>query len=145
MHRCCGDQEHVSNLGSDDYEDNLFKGIDNLRETAKGYVRSCGVPNIKIRNTLQLMTSLPGHPSTSAEHRAAVKPLWGSDPVHPNRILFDALAANLLEDHKPEAKPASSDFKLPRSCLWLSDGDWQAQRPHSSRGRGRSNPRHRPY
>jgi hypothetical protein len=143
---CCNDPEHVSNLLSPDFEDTLFKGLDDLRDTAKGYLRSCGVPSIKVLSTLQLMSRLPGSPTTSLEHRAAVLPLWGGDPVHPNFCLFEAAAKAILDLVKPLDTPAAPGSFLPRSCAWMTDTNWRQQaRNPSSRGRGKSNPRHKPY
>ena len=46
--RCCPDKDHISNCEEEDYEENLFKGLDVLRRSCKDFLFMRGVVEVKV-------------------------------------------------------------------------------------------------
>jgi hypothetical protein len=143
--RCCTDTDHVSNLSEDDYEANMFSGLDGLRRITKDTLFLGGVRDTTILNTSQLCISQEGSKTTGSDVRDAIAIMWGEDPVHPSRECYSFLAEH-LEALILQPKPggSSSTSTIPERPLkrprWLEDGSDDLVTPRNSaggHGRGR--------
>ena len=86
--RCCPDKDHISNCEEEDYEENLFKGLDVLRRSCKDFLFMRGVVEVKVANTAQLLCGAEPGRTTTSDHIAELASKWGPDPVHPDMQCF---------------------------------------------------------
>jgi hypothetical protein len=140
--RCCDDDEHVANIDDVDFQGMLFSGLDSLRRIIKDTLHCNNVRDVTILNSSQLCVAKEGSRQTSTDVRAALDIMWGDDPVHPNRDVYDSLAEHLVFkfQSQSEATPSTSSDRPLKRPRWLeteSSDTVTPKPPGRGRGRGR--------
>ena len=79
---CCDEVSHVSNLGEDDYKPSLEEAVTSCRKNLKDFAFRHGLRNLRV--------VCPWTPI-----RRMMEDVW-SDPVHLNRVGYDAVASLLI-------------------------------------------------
>jgi hypothetical protein len=100
---CFHDDEHVSNFLESTYEDDLFTGLDTLGRQIKDFVFTAHLPNCTVSNPMQVFADNSSK-TTSAEVRAHVKDIWGTDAIHPSKACFEKLAIYTSQFDNPTKK-----------------------------------------
>jgi hypothetical protein len=138
---CCEDDDHVSNLGTANFESTIFTGLDTLRRCIKDILFANGVKTVSTLNFAQLCTTEPGAKTTKDQTVAALAVMWGSDPVHPVEDAYATVAVNLnslliTPSIQPEVKTPThpQPQKRPR---WLLEEAGNTVTPRGSLNRGR--------
>ena len=80
---CCEDANHVSNLGEEDYKPRLEEAITSCRKNLKDFAFRHGLRNMRVVCPWTHVTRI-------------VEDVW-ADPVHLNRVGFDAVASLLIK------------------------------------------------
>jgi hypothetical protein len=121
---CCDDIEHVNNFLDPSYEDDLFRGLDELRRNIKDFVFTSHLKNCVVASPMQIYADHSSK-TTSHEVRDAVRDHWGTDPVHPDKQCIEKLAiyVSCHETSKGPASSASSTTVQPpaKRLKWASE------------------------
>jgi len=152
---CCDSEDHGTNRGDEDFEDNLKTGLQEIGDFFKDFLFTNGLRGFRIRN--------PGHVVSGFDESG--DPLWQDDPVHPtyegyNRIadLIEQEAASMLGGgNKRKGDRLAHHSKRPRfefsRPAWINmdqgrgggrGGDQGGHRGRYAGGRGRGGGRWMP-
>jgi hypothetical protein len=126
---CCHDDEHVSNFLESTYEDDLFNGLDILRRQIKDFIFTAHLPNCIVSNPMQVFADNSSK-TTSAEVRAWVKDIWGTDAVHPSKACFEKLAIYTSQLDNPTKKPSVA--VTPRQPPPIKRLKWVSEAPETA-------------
>jgi hypothetical protein len=150
---CCDNQLHHLNYSAPTYLPALGASVFRLRDSIRDSLYTKRCPNFRVVCCNRLLGI---GPDLSDEAARAISQLWGSDPVHPSRDAYEALARAIERDVlKDDVKYINAPTlhggnppKRPRTDLSQSRQGWvtgcsaavprrdtyQAPRGHSSRG-----------
>jgi uncharacterized membrane protein YgcG len=151
LEKCCNEESHVTNFGTEEYERNLFDGLSTLRRLTKDYLFLHHITNIKVINPFLVFADATGR-TTSTEAIEAVRSIWGDDPVHPSLACLEKLSdyiINLANNNNGDTAAGPSNDRQPhppKRLRWASEAPAtfvspiiRPQHHHSTPGRGWGN------
>jgi hypothetical protein len=142
QHRCCSDDEHVSNLGDADFDDMIFSCLDAQRRIIKDVLHTSGVKSFTVLNFGQLCTSEAGSKTTSDDTKNALAVMWGADPVHPSEDAYTTAAVHISSILQPAAAtacgggPAPAPERPAKRPRWLQEESSNTVVPRGGLTRG---------
>ena len=81
---CCANQEHVTNISSESYEEKMENDLEEVRVNMRSWLFGDNIRRVVVLDPAQLMTKM------------GTRNCWGDDPVHPLPAVYEELAKLVL-------------------------------------------------
>ena len=81
---CCANQEHVTNISSESYEEKMENDLEEVRVNMRSWLFGDNIRRAVVLDPAQLMTKM------------GFRNCWGDDPVHPLPAVYEELAKLVL-------------------------------------------------